>query len=134
MIRKISIIVLFVLFTLSVVLCRNFGEEIRGALATEIQCVPISYYVDEDGISRPTVPEEAVYSDDDGAYLLILEESDDYAGEGIFVLKSVHIAESSREDGMVRFRFLTNTFLGKVACDPEKEFGAGDIVRIMREE
>lgn len=134
MIRKISIIVLFVLFTLSVVFCLNFGEEIRGALTTKIQCAPISYYVDEDGISRPTVPEDAVYSDGDGAYLLALEESEDYAGEGIFVLKRVYITESSREDGTVRFRFLTNTFLGKVACDPEKELHVGDIVQIMRDE
>ncbi len=133
MTRRIAVLALFVLFTLSVALFLVFGAEIRHALVPIVEYAPISYRIaDEETMrSMPSVPENAVFTDseDNSSYLLALVESSDHSGEGLYVLERIRIEPYLVKDGTMFFTFPAQSFIGSVAlAECAKE--VGDIVRI----
>lgn len=131
MTRRIAVLALFVLFTLSVAVFLVFGAEIRHALAPIVEYAPISYRIaDEETMrSMPSVPENAVFTDSEDTYLLALVESSDHSGEGLYVLERIRIEPYLVKDGTMFFTFPAQSFIGSVAlAECAKE--VGDIVRI----
>lgn len=131
MTRRIAVLALFVLFTLSVAVFLVFGAEIRHALVPIVEYAPISYRIaDEETMrSMPSVPENAVFTDGEDTYLLALVESSDHSGEGLYVLERIRIEPYLVKDGTMFFTFPAQSFIGSVAlAECAKE--VGDIVRI----
>ena len=76
--KKILIVAVFLLFVLSVVFFIHFGPYIRDALSPVVECTQITYGK-LDGRTYPTLPEEAVLTDEMGmTYIYIIESTDEY--------------------------------------------------------
>jgi len=133
MMRKISIITVFLLFTLSIIICLCLGREIRCALTPEVRCAMVSYkeWNGASTVLYPAVPEEAIYSDGAETYLLSLVTSEDF-DEEIYILERIEIEIYYRMDGWVYFHFVSKNFIGNVALESEKDWQPGDRVRIWQ--
>ena len=76
--KKILIIAAFLLFILSVMFFIHFGPQIRDNLSPVVECTEIAYST-LDGRTYPTLPEEAVLTDEAGmTYIYIIESTDEY--------------------------------------------------------
>lgn len=128
--KKILIVAVFLLFVLSVVFFIHFGPQIRDALSPVVECTQITYGK-LDGRTYPTLPKEAVLTDEMGmTYIYIIESTDEYP-ESAYKAVRIDVRVVQCADGIAYLQ-LSGVFVAeKIVLRWEGPLKEGGRVRIQ---
>ena len=128
--KKILIVAVFLLFVLSVVFFIHFGPQIRDALSPVVECTQITYGK-LDGRTYPTLPEEAVLTDEMGmTYIYIIESTDEYPERAYKAIREdVKVVQCA--DGIAYFQLSGVFAVEKIVLRWEGPLKEGGRVRIQ---